>query len=65
MAGQQKDHVGLDMFSSSLHDQGNHLQASFVDDNLSNTPLKGTTSSFTSVCMNSALDSTNKERDRA
>jgi hypothetical protein len=53
------------MFLSSLPDQGNHLQASLVDDNPSNIPLKGTTFSFTSVYMNSALNSTNRERNKA
>jgi hypothetical protein len=41
MVGQQEDHVGLHMFLGSLHDQGNHLQTSLVDDSPSSTPLKG------------------------
>jgi hypothetical protein len=53
------------MFLGSLLDQGDHLQASLIDDNLFNSPFKGTTSSFTSVCMNSASDLTNREKDRA
>jgi hypothetical protein len=65
MARQQKDHARLDMLSSLLLDQGDLLQASLVDDNPSNISLKGTISSFTSVCMNSALNSTNRKKDRA
>jgi hypothetical protein len=62
MARQQKNHARLDTLSGSLLDQGDHLQASLVDDNTSNIPLKGTTSSFTSVCMNSASNSTNRDK---
>jgi hypothetical protein len=65
MARQQEDHVRLDMLSSSLLDQGDHLQASLVNENPFSTPLKGKTSSFTSVFMNSASNSTNREKDRA
>jgi hypothetical protein len=53
------------MFSSSLLDQGYCLRASLIDDNPFNTPLKGKTSSFTSVCINNASDSTNRGKDRA
>jgi hypothetical protein len=41
MVGQQEDHVQLDMDSSSLFNQGS-LQVSLDDDNLVNTPLRGT-----------------------
>jgi len=40
------------------------MQTSLHDDNLINIPLSETTSSSTSVCMNS-LDSIDKERNRA
>jgi hypothetical protein len=47
----QQDHVMLDMVSSSLPNQGDHLQTS-LDDDLISVSLKGTTfSSCTSVCM--------------
>jgi hypothetical protein len=47
----QHDHAGLDMVSSSLPNQGDHLQTS-LDDNLVSVSFKGTTfSSCTSVCM--------------
>jgi hypothetical protein len=47
----QPDHVMLDMVSSSLPNQGDHLQTS-LDDDLISVSLKGTTfSSCTSVCM--------------
>jgi hypothetical protein len=65
MARQQKMHARLDMLLGSLPDQGDHLQASLIDDNIFNNPFKGTTSSFTSVCMNSASHSTNREEDKA
>jgi hypothetical protein len=52
MAKQKKDHVRLDMVSSSLHDQGNHLRASLDDDNPISTSLSATTSSSTCVYMN-------------
>jgi hypothetical protein len=51
------------MVSSSLRDQGNHLQASLDDDNPISIPLSGTTFSSMSVCLNS-LNSANRERDR-
>lgn len=65
MARQQEDHVRLDMLSSSLLDQGDRLQASLVNESPLSTPFKGKTSSFTSVFMNSASNSTNREKDRA
>ncbi len=47
----QQDHAMLDMVSSSIPNQGDHLQTS-LDDNLVSVSLKGTTfSSCTSVCM--------------
>jgi hypothetical protein len=47
----QQDHVMLDMVSSSLPNQGDHLQTS-LDDDLISVSLKGTTfSCCTSVCM--------------
>jgi hypothetical protein len=48
------------MVLGSLLDQGDHLQISLDDDNLISTPLKGTTFSSISVCIN-VSNSTNKE----
>jgi hypothetical protein len=62
MVGQQEDNVGLDMVLSSLPNQANHLQTSLVDENVITIPLKGTTSSSISVCMNTS-DLVNKEKN--
>jgi hypothetical protein len=50
------------MVLKSLRNQANHLQASLADENVIITPLRGTTSSPISVCMNT-LDSINRQKN--
>jgi hypothetical protein len=51
------------MVSSSLFDQGDHLQAFLINKNPFSIPFRGTTSSSISVCMNT-LNSNNRKRNR-